>query len=534
MVGAEHQRCDDGDQRPLEHPLAGARDRRRGRGSTQEERQPATSCEPRWAAPSASATTAGSPQSATADVSAPRRRADERTAGERGRRSGAGRRRSCRRGRSSPPFARIRHTSQASAAMPTAKPTATSSGRPPSQIVSTAIARHHGDDGGPQPPAGHQDGDRRQPDRPDADHAAVLGGGRHRHRSPVRDQHHEQRRRAQRGRDRPARAPRLRGADLRGRAASASAMRGRRPRSAGDERRSRSIDPSRPVDPCRRQAEHRADALAAGGAPGRPYGVGMTSAARQYDVVVVGGGHNGLVAAAYLARAGALGAGARAARPHRRRRGLGHGVPRPARPGSRASPTWSRCCPTRIVDDLGLDLDLASRRDGVLHADAARREARRAAGRARRGRRPPGSRSATSPAPTRSTTPGGGFYADVGTLAAGRRPDAHRAAAARGRRSATRSTPAVADLVDRPARRGRRAPLRRRHRARRRGHRRADRHLRLAARPVADPEPLLPLPPGRQRHRRVAGAGRRHGRGHRRAAPGRRRRRRRDPHRRPG
>ena len=35
--------------------------------------------------------------------------------------------------------------------------------------------------------------------------------------------------------------------------------------------------------------------------------------------------------------------------------------------------------------------------------------------------------------------------------------------------------------------------------------------------PVAGAEPLLPLPRDRQRHRRVAGAGRRHGRGHRRA-----------------
>ncbi len=67
-----------------------------------------------------------------------------------------------------------------------------------------------------------------------------------------------------------------------------------------------------------------------------------------------------------------------------------------------------------------------------------------------------------------------------------------------------------------PARRGHRAALRRRHGARRGRHRRADRDLRLAARPVAGPEPLLPLPPDRQRHRRVAGPGRRHGRGDRR------------------
>ena len=38
--------------------------------------------------------------------------------------------------------------------------------------------------------------------------------------------------------------------------------------------------------------------------------------------------------------------------------------------------------------------------------------------------------------------------------------------------------------------------------------------------PSLDPEPLLPLPPDRQRHRRVAGARRRHGRGHRRARHG--------------
>ena len=65
-------------------------------------------------------------------------------------------------------------------------------------------------------------------------------------------------------------------------------------------------------------------------------------------------------------------------------------------------------------------------------------------------------------------------------------------------------------------------------------HRRADRHVREPARPLADPEPMLPLPPRRQRHRRVAGARRRHGGGHGRAGPGSRRRRRGGDHRRRG
>ena len=53
-------------------------------------------------------------------------------------------------------------------------------------------------------------------------------------------------------------------------------------------------------------------------------------AAKRWDVVVVGGGHNGLTAAAYLARAGAVRARARTPRAARRRLHARAPVPRPA------------------------------------------------------------------------------------------------------------------------------------------------------------------------------------------------------------
>ena len=86
----------------------------------------------------------------------------------------------------------------------------------------------------------------------------------------------------------------------------------------------------------------------------------MTSAKQQYDAVVVGGGHNGLVSAAYLARAGLsvlvlerlghTGGAAVSAEPF------------PGRPArlSRYSYLVS-LLPTRLVEDLDLDIRLASR-----------------------------------------------------------------------------------------------------------------------------------------------------------------------------
>ena len=61
---------------------------------------------------------------------------------------------------------------------------------------------------------------------------------------------------------------------------------------------------SRPIATARPQAQHRGDAAAAGGG-GVPQEVsddrhGMP----KYDAIIIGGGHNGLVTAAYLARAG--------------------------------------------------------------------------------------------------------------------------------------------------------------------------------------------------------------------------------------
>ena len=114
----------------------------------------------------------------------------------------------------------------------------------------------------------------------------------------------------------------------------------------------------------------------------------MTPAKTSYDVVIVGGGHNGLVAAAYLGRAGLsvlllerldhTGGAAVSVSPFA---GL------PARL-SRYSYLVS-LMPESLMADLDLDVTLASRTTASYTPYGPRRPPRRPARRAARGRRDP-------------------------------------------------------------------------------------------------------------------------------------------------
>jgi phytoene dehydrogenase-like protein len=203
----------------------------------------------------------------------------------------------------------------------------------------------------------------------------------------------------------------------------------------------------------------------------------------RYDAVIVGGGHNGLVAAAYLARAG------RSVLLLERRPHVG-GAAVSERPWPGVDARLSRYAylvsllPRALASDLGVAVEL--RRRAV---------------------------ASYTPRPD-----GGGLL-----VRAGEPPNAAwRDLQAMTARVAERVFPTLTQpLPTRAELRAAGRALPRRPRARRRPDRRADRHVRGPRRAVAAPEPLLPLPRDRQRHGRLGRAGGRHGRAHGRAGRGR-------------
>ena len=236
----------------------------------------------------------------------------------------------------------------------------------------------------------------------------------------------------------------------------------------------------------------------------------------RYDVVVAGGGHNGLVAAAYLARAGALGPGARAPARAGRRRGepaglrgrrraavgvlrSGESAAGPDRRRPRAAarlPTASVASYTATVRE-GRPAGLLVERDEgpatanlVPAADRLGRRVRRLAAASTDGWRPsPRISPPTLTEPLLSP-------ADLHRAAAGPRAVARPAGAPPRRRR--RRLPPPDDVV--------------------RGVALTDGLIgTFADVHAADglAGPLLPVPPDRQRHRPLAGAGRGHGRRHR-------------------
>ena len=194
-------------------------------------------------------------------------------------------------------------------------------------------------------------------------------------------------------------------------------------------------------------------------------------------------------------------------------------------PGStracRATRTWSACCPRRSCGISGSTSRVRSRTVSSYTPDRARRTGQPGSSSAA-ARTHPGRLRRGSPAASASTPPGSEFYDMTGRVAERVFPTLTEPLPTRDAlRRRVDDEDGLAGPLRGTDRRGRRGALRRRPGARRRPHRRPDRHLRRRPRPVPAAEPLLPLPRHRRRHRRLGRPRRRHGRPHRR--PGRRR-----------
>ena len=250
----------------------------------------------------------------------------------------------------------------------------------------------------------------------------------------------------------------------------------------------------------------------------------MTAASRdRWDAVIVGGGHNGLTAAAYLAGCRPARAGAGTPRPRRRGGGVRGGSSPASTRGSRATPTWSACSRDRIRRDLRLDIALARRRyssytplpgtDRGLLVDSG------------------------DPAATAASFAAVGAASDVdawaafgeatGALARAVFPTVCEPLLTRSELRAARAMPTPWDaIVADPDRHHDRRAVQLGSRARRRADGCAHRHVRAGRRRDPRRQPLLPVPRDRRRDGTLGCSGRRDGRGHRarsrarRATPG--------------
>ena len=277
--------------------------------------------------------------------------------------------------------------------------------------------------------------------------------------------------------------------------------------------------PASPTRPSRRgcaptsPARPRTGRSPAGQRPAR-YGPPVTRS--RYDAVVVGGGHNGLVAAAYLARAGRsvlvlerLGQVGGAAVSRQVFEGVDVRLS--------AYSYLVSLLPDRIVDDLGLQHP-AGRPRPSPPTPRPRASGRSTGLLVERDEGP--ATAASFRRLTGSDAEFAGwqrFYGRLATLAEDLAPTLTEPLLSPDDLAGRLRDPELwHDLRERPLADVVADHLVRRRRPRRGAHRRPDRHLRRRARRRRPGRPLLPVPPGRQRHGALAGAGRRHGRGQRR------------------